>query len=136
MKLWRSSYCADCDRIDEFNAAGYTSMWNLLDWPAGVVPARAVTKEDLKGKVSTAEPISNWDKANRKLCKYLSVITSALRGLRADAFLGDNSQDYLDTPMSLQIIGKKLQEEALTKAMAVVDEVVNGQPSQATNSKL
>ena len=58
--------------IDRYNSVSYTSSFVLLDYPAGVVPVRKFTKEDMKGEMPNKEPLGPWDKANRELCKYFS----------------------------------------------------------------
>ncbi|KAF3913253.1 Acetamidase [Arthrobotrys entomopaga] len=81
LKLWKSGDGGDFDAIicpvaphptpqpDAWNGAGYTSMFNLLDWPSGVIPARNVTREDLEAPLGV-ETGTTWDKINRtKLCK-------------------------------------------------------------------
>ncbi|EPS41303.1 hypothetical protein H072_4818 [Dactylellina haptotyla CBS 200.50] len=118
LKLWKSNDGNDFDAIicpvaphptpqpDAWNGAGYTSMINMLDWPSGAIPARNVTREDLEAPLGS-ETGTSWDKINRTK-------------------LWENKEDYLGSPLSLQIVGKKMQEEELLHAMQVVDEVVSG----------
>ncbi|KAK6524816.1 hypothetical protein TWF281_011714 [Arthrobotrys megalospora] len=118
LKLWKSNDGRDFDAIicpvaphptpqpDAWNGAGYTSMFNLLDWPSGAIPARNVTREDLEAPLG-AETGTSWDKINR-------------------TNLWERKEDYLGSPLSLQIVGRKFQEEELLHAMHVVDEVVSG----------
>ncbi|EWC44431.1 hypothetical protein DRE_06799 [Drechslerella stenobrocha 248] len=114
--LWKSADGEDFDAIifpvaphptlrhDEWQYAGYTSIFNVLDWPAGAVPARNVTREDLEAPLGI-ETGDRWDKLNRTK-------------------LWNKKEDYLGTPLSLQIVGRKMQEEELVRAMHVVDEVL------------
>lgn len=53
--------------VDRWVALNYTLAFNLLDWPAGVLPIRRVTKDDLLQDMS-GEAIGTVDKLNRKLC--------------------------------------------------------------------
>ncbi|KAF3156040.1 hypothetical protein TWF225_008146 [Orbilia oligospora] len=118
LKLWKSSDGQGFDAIicpvaphptpqpDAWNGAGYTSMFNMLDWPSGAIPARNVTREDLEAPLGT-ETGTSWDKINRTK-------------------LWEKREDYLGSPLSLQIVGRKFQEEELLHAMHVVDEVVSG----------
>lgn len=59
--------------IDGYNGVSYTSSFVLLDYPAGVVPVRTFTKQDLKGEMSKSKPLGSWDKANRALCELCRV---------------------------------------------------------------
>ncbi|KAF3926999.1 Acetamidase [Dactylellina cionopaga] len=118
LKLWRSDDGLDFNAIicpvaphptpqpDAWNGAGYTSMINMLDWPSGAIPARNVTREDLETPLGV-ETGTSWDKVNRTK-------------------LWEKKEDYLGSALSLQIVGRKLQEEELLQAMHVVDEVVSG----------
>lgn len=56
---------------DKYNAVGYTSSWVLLDYPAGVVPVRKVTMEDLEVGREMKDPVrGSWDGKNRELCMF------------------------------------------------------------------
>lgn len=57
--------------IDRYNGASYTSSIVLLDYPAGTIPIRPFTKEDMQGEMPSTKPIGSWDKANRELCKLV-----------------------------------------------------------------
>lgn len=62
--------------IDRYNAVGYTSSFVLLDYPAGVVPVRKFGEADLELGTEMTEPEGgSWDKANRVLCKLLSLLS-------------------------------------------------------------
>jgi amidase len=79
--IWKDSSHQDIDAficpvaphpvppIDRWNGVSYTSSFVLLDYPAGVVPVRTFTKQDMEGDMSATKPIGSWDKANRELCK-------------------------------------------------------------------
>ena len=57
-------------QMDRYNAVGYTSAFNLLDYPAGVVPVRPLVESDLDlGLEMMAPVLGSWDKVNRQLCK-------------------------------------------------------------------
>lgn len=58
--------------------------------------------DDLHGNVSTSEPLSSWDKANRALW------TDADRNV------------YIGTCLSIQVIAPKLQERRLLQAMKAI----------------
>lgn len=60
--------------IDRYNAAGYTSSFVLVDYPAGSLPVRKFTEQDLEaGKEVDSKVLSSWDKRNRELCTYTSL---------------------------------------------------------------
>lgn len=60
--------------IDRWNGVSYTSSFVLLDYPAGTLPVRAVEKSDLAEEMN-GEPLSSWDKVNRKLCMRDLILT-------------------------------------------------------------
>jgi amidase len=51
---------------------GYTSQWNLLDYPAVVFPLSKVDKEK-DGKDLDFKPLTDIDEENWKLCKWVSI---------------------------------------------------------------
>ncbi|CCT61178.1 hypothetical protein IAQ61_005000 [Plenodomus lingam] len=95
--------------IDRFNGVSYTSSFVLLDYPAGTVPVRRFTKDDMVGEMPATKPISNWDKVNRELWTNL-----------------DRSV-YLNTPLCVQVVAPKLHEEQLVSAMATIDSAIKSQ---------
>jgi Asp-tRNA(Asn)/Glu-tRNA(Gln) amidotransferase A subunit family amidase len=54
--------------IDRWNGTSYTSSFVLMDYPAGVIPVRDFTENDLQGEIE-GEALNGWDKVNRELCK-------------------------------------------------------------------
>lgn len=55
-------------RHDQYGCVSYTSAFNLLDYPAGVIPVRKMTEADLKLEISGEKVLSKWDADNKKLC--------------------------------------------------------------------
>ena len=104
--------------IDRWNAVGYTSSFNLLDYPAGVVPVRDFTKNDLElGKAQGGKSLGSWDDRNRELWD-------------------ENKTDrkvYLGTPLCVQVVTPRLHDRRLGHAMAIVDRAVH---QQAPSAKL
>ncbi|KAH8728130.1 amidase signature domain-containing protein [Phaeosphaeriaceae sp. PMI808] len=94
--------------IDRWNSVSYTSSFVLLDYPAGVVPVRMFTKEDMKGEMLDTKPLGSWDKANR------------------DLWTTFDRQVYVGTPLCVQVITQKLEEEKLVQAMSLIDDAING----------
>ena len=96
--------------IDRWNAVGYTSSFVLLDYPAGVIPVRDFDKNDLElGNELVAESLGSWDKRNRELWDEKTVDRTV----------------YLGTPLSVQIVTPRLQDQRLATAMRIVDDAVH-----------
>lgn len=91
---------------DRWNDVNYTAAFNLLDLPAGIIPVRSVSKEDLACELQASEPLNGWDKINRELW-----------GEKERAL-------YAGSVLSVQVVAPKLQERRLVEAMAVVDEAL------------
>ncbi|KAI4655433.1 hypothetical protein J4E93_000145 [Alternaria ventricosa] len=102
--------------IDRYNGVSYTSSFVLLDYPAGTVPVRSFEEADMKGEMASTEPLGSWDKANRELW------TNADRSV------------YLGTPLCVQVVAPRLQEEKLVQAMCAIDDALKG--SNTLSAKL
>jgi Asp-tRNA(Asn)/Glu-tRNA(Gln) amidotransferase A subunit family amidase len=89
--------------VDAWNGVSYTSAFNLLDLPAGVLPVRPVTAADLVGEVPDTKPIGSWDARNRELWTKV------------------DRKVYLGSMLSVQVVAPALQERRLLGAMAIVD---------------
>jgi len=91
---------------DRWNDVNYTAAFNLLDLPAGIIPVRSVSKEDLACELQAGEPLNGWDKINRQLW-------------------GEKERKlYAGSVLSVQVVAPKLQERRLVEAMAVIDEAL------------
>lgn len=84
---------------------GYTSQWNLLDYPSLVFPAGQVDVArdgrrgpDAKGYAGRNE----WDRENWAWWEQVGA------------------EGYVDAPLGLQLIGRRFQEEELFLAMEVI----------------
>jgi amidase len=95
--------------IDRWNSVSYTSSFVLLDFPAGVVPVRAVRKSDLNIELPDAETLGPWDKRNREL------------------WSGVDREIYLGSPLNLQVVAPRLQERRLIGAMTIIDDALRKQ---------
>ena len=89
--------------IDRWNSVNYTSAFNLLDLPAGIIPVRKFTEKDLEGETPGDKPLNGWDKINRELWTKV------------------DRRVYLDSPLSVQVLAPRLMERKLVEAMAVID---------------
>jgi len=83
-----------------FGSCGYTFLFNLTDYPAGVIP---VTKVD---PVEDALP-KNFKPRNH---------------VEKGAYKNYNAEKMAGLPVGVQIIGRKLEEEWTLKGMELVEE--------------
>lgn len=86
---------------DAVSSCGYTFLWNLLDYSAGIIP---VTKVDpVLDATSTAVPTNGIERG-----AYKFYNASAMAGL----------------PVAVQIVGRRLTEEKVLAYMAVVTDAL------------
>lgn len=114
--------------IDRYNGVSYTSSFVLLDYPAGVVPVRMFEKSDMEGEMEATKPLGNWDRVNRELCKFrfypkIDQVLADANGLAGTDF---DRSIYLGTPLCIQVVAPKLEEEKLVQAMSAIDEALKG----------
>jgi hypothetical protein len=69
---------------------------------------------DLRGDISSDPPIGPWDKINRELWTNI------------------NKEDYLGTPLSIQVVAPKLQERRLMNAMNIIDVALKAEIGNST----
>jgi amidase len=103
---------------------GYTSQWNLLDYPALVFP---VSRVDKKRDVwpDGWEELSELDADNHLLCKtkfrlVLRSLISAWEGEELTNESTDNPADFHDLPIALQLVGRRFEDE---KVLAVLEHI-------------
>jgi fatty acid amide hydrolase len=87
---------------DAVSSCGYTFLWNLLDYTAGVLP---VTKVD--AVADALDP--GWEPAN---------------GIAAGAYKHYDSVAMEGLPCAVQIVGRRLQEEKVLAYMHVVEDAL------------
>lgn len=92
--------------VDRWNTVSYTSSFNLLDYPCGVLPVRQFSLADREGDVPASKPLNGWDKTNRELWTRV------------------DKNVYLDSPLSVQVVAPKLQERRLVQSMKVLQEAL------------
>lgn len=80
---------------------GYTALWNLLDYPAGVLPAGKVLASDAYPEGYA--PVNELDEEN------MNIYDNAL---------------YLGMPVAVQVVGRRHEDEKVLGAMQVIDEVL------------
>lgn len=84
---------------------GYTGQWNLLDYPAMVFP---VTQVDPAKDPAEKDyvPLNSQDEWNYKLY---------------------SPDKYVDAPVSLQLVGRRYEDEKVFEAMELIKNAVGGQ---------
>ncbi|KAL8342958.1 hypothetical protein RB598_004359 [Gaeumannomyces tritici] len=82
---------------------GYTKVWNLLDYPAMVIPGGNVAQEDLSAEWDF-EPRNGTDEWTKKLWTGNKEDMASMR-----------------LPVGVQLVGRKLEEEKLLAAATVLD---------------
>ncbi|EFR04102.1 acetamidase [Nannizzia gypsea CBS 118893] len=103
--------------IDRYNAVGYTSSFVLVDYPAGNLPVRKFTEQDLEiGKEMDSKILSSWDKRNRELWNSSTV----------------NRRVYLDSPLSIQVLTPRLHDYDLYYAMDTIDKALKNRKRVAS----
>ncbi|KAL2207476.1 amidase [Sarocladium strictum] len=101
--------------IEKYNSLGYTSPFVLLDYPAGSMPIRDVVEEDLQlGVPLGGQSLGAQDDECRKLW---------------DEDVMDRKV-YLGTPLSVQVVVPRLEDERLGRIMTMVDHVMKEELSR------
>ncbi|KAL9013814.1 MAG: hypothetical protein Q9173_001507 [Seirophora scorigena] len=88
--------------LDQSRYWGYTSQWNLLDYPALVFPVSKVDPEVDKMEEGY-EPMNEEDAFNHHLYE---------------------PEKYLGAPISLQLIGRRYEDEKVIQAMELIQEKI------------
>jgi amidase len=85
---------------------GYTKVWNLLDYPAMVIPAGAVCDKDISD-IWSYEPHNVLDEWNKRLWNDNKEVMASLR-----------------LPVGIQIIGRRYDDEKVLAAAKVLDDLL------------
>lgn len=95
----------------------YTSLFNLIDWPAAVFPTglHVDPKLDLKGDQGI-EPRNQDEEHLYKTCELQIMLTRAV----ADALLG-SSETSVGCPIGLQVVAPRNEDERLMEALKVIE---------------
>jgi amidase len=117
---------------------GYTSQWNLLDYPAAVFPTGLKCgPEDLADREYV--PRNEQDRYNHELCKFSSSERGGGRDFVVQVtsltFLAcaDDPERYIDAPISLQLVGRRYEDEKVIEALEMIIEAA-GLPFSKTGS--
>ncbi|BHF61218.1 hypothetical protein SprV_0100419100 [Sparganum proliferum] len=84
----------------------YTALYNLVDYPAGVVPVGFVTAKDVKEAVKLKE-------------------TFRRSGDRTNAALANMQIGSEGLPLAVQVVGRPMQEEVVLRVMKEIESCVN-----------
>ncbi|KAI7623139.1 amidase [Hortaea werneckii] len=108
--------------IDSWNTTNYTSLFNLLDLPAGVLPVRPLLPEDLSAELppqgrGSQPPLNGWDAINRQLWTE-----------------GDRKV-FLGGMLSVQVVAPKLMERRLVQGMRVLEGVLGSLARRGEGSR-
>ncbi|OKL63993.1 hypothetical protein UA08_00127 [Talaromyces atroroseus] len=90
--------------LDCWATAAYTGLWNYLDYPAISVPVGYVRDFDSADDLSNAQFGPEDEQVYR---------------------LYTSPEQYKDAPVSIQAVGYRQRDEALLKAAAVLDSIIN-----------
>ncbi|KAI0763995.1 amidase signature enzyme [Trametes elegans] len=88
-----------------FKGCGYTFLWNILDYSAGVIPVTHVDKE--------------LDALNVKEFKPRNAIESDMYDLY-------DATKMHGLPVGVQVVGKRLEEEKVLEGMKIIESVLRG----------
>lgn len=80
----------------------YTALWNLLDYPAAIVPVGRVNKDDVRDNAAQFGPSDE---------KTYSMYTGP--------------EDYADAPVTVQVVGMHQEDERLTLVVEAIDQIVH-----------
>ncbi|KAI5814013.1 general amidase-like protein [Pyronema omphalodes] len=94
---------------DDWTAVDWTGVWNLLDWPVGVVPVRKVRNRELEMELQ-GRSLGKQDDACRKL--WDPSVRRIFEG----------------APMGVQIVGRKGMDGDVLEAMQKVAEAIRNIP--------
>lgn len=92
--------------IDRWNTTNYTSMFNLLDLPAGIMPVREFVESDMQGEIPDSKPLNGWDKINREM------------------WTGFDRKAYLGSTLTIQVVAPRYMERKLVDCMGVLAEAL------------
>jgi amidase len=92
---------------------GYTSQWNMLDYP--VFPVGYVDK-NRDGMPNQLQPLSGKDEENWALCKsFCQIELDLLTGV-------DDVDEFHGLPISLQLVGRRFEDE---KVLAILGYILS-----------
>jgi amidase len=102
--------------LGESNAQ-YTTVWNVLDYPALVIPVSKVDPNLDKAKPAYTF-LSRADKAHHETCACLHILIDNRLFLIATI---DTPEVYANAPIAVQVVARTLEEEAVIAMSEIVD---------------
>ena len=111
-------------------SAQYTIVWNVLDYPSLVIPTGSHVDESLDVKKPALQFYNDLDKANYELCKFYFACmvdffpASSFLFLLVSNLVSDEPAIFKDAPISIQVIGRTLEEEAVIRLGEIVDNAL------------
>ncbi|KAI5306877.1 hypothetical protein KEM56_006624 [Ascosphaera pollenicola] len=106
------------------SSCGYTFLWNLLDYAAGVMPV---------GKVDRRHDGLVANDAKMSACRKRNVYKGWLKAAGADNAIARGGWKYYDAekmhglPTAVQVVGRRWEEEKVLGYMEVVEEALEKQ---------
>jgi Asp-tRNA(Asn)/Glu-tRNA(Gln) amidotransferase A subunit family amidase len=106
---------------DAFSSCGYTFLWNLLDYSAGVLPVSRVdsTRDALVGRGAKKR---DEETAYRRVLKELGADNAVSRG----AWKYYDAESMHGLPTAVQIVGRRWDEEKVLGFMDAVENALAG----------
>lgn len=110
---------------------GYTTIWNMLDYPSIVVPMKDFKiNETDDPKDTTYKARDNpFDARNWDICKLRSLSCSRILLTFCRV---DDPNLWQTQPVAIQIVGRPYRDEALIATCEKLDAILNGQPIQSS----
>ena len=91
-------------KIDTWGSKiAYTALWNLMDYPAAIIPV---------GKVSPDDKVDQAAKYGHEDVKVYEDYTGP--------------EEYTDAPTTIQVVGMRQEDEYLMLVTEKLDEILNG----------
>ncbi|KAF7950012.1 hypothetical protein EAE96_007316 [Botrytis aclada] len=90
--------------LDCWSRVAYTCLWNYLDYPAIVIPVDQVQHTDLADDLSNAK----FGPDDEQIYQLYT-----------------GPEQYKDAPVCVQLVGYRYKDEALLKAAAMLDSIMN-----------
>lgn len=100
----------------KFEYAGYTGVYNLLDYSAVSFPCGIQADEKIDVAYSGHHPLSEFDVAVQGSCESccsIALCAIALWAILADDSILDDATLVHEMPVSLQLVGRRLEEEKI-----------------------
>jgi amidase len=112
-------------KLDTARYWGYTAQWNLLDFPAVVFPVDKVGFKPTLDLDAEGEPITrDFGEYER----FQHKPRNAKDKENWDLWQKYGPMGYMDSPVSLQIVGRRYEDERVLRALEVVKQEVGKLP--------